>query len=75
MLCSSRSDMAPVCIGAVWHADIAANRHKKVPTSGISWLPTERFTNKYGVYVVFKNLVMLCETELATCKALIARSD
>ena len=48
---------------------------KRAPTSGISVLPTERFTNKYGVYVVFNNLVMLCETELATCKALIARFD
>ncbi len=48
---------------------------KRAPTSGISVLPTERFTNKYGAYVVFSNLVMLCETELATCEALMARFD
>ena len=48
---------------------------KRAPTSGISVLPTERFTNKYGAYAVFGNLLMLCETELATCEALMARFD
>ena len=45
---------------------------KRAPSSGISVLPTERFVNKYAAYAVIGNLVMLCETELATCEALIA---
>ena len=48
---------------------------KRAPTVGISVLPTERFVNKYGAYVVFGNLVMLCQTELATCEALMAEFD
>ena len=48
---------------------------KRAPTVGISVLPTERFVNKYGAYAVFGNLVMLCETELDTCEALIAEFD
>ncbi len=48
---------------------------KRAPTVGISVLPTERFVNKYGAYAVVGNLVMLCETELATCEALIAEFD
>ncbi len=44
---------------------------KRAPTSGISVLPTERFVNKYAAYAVFGNLLMLCESELATCEALI----
>ena len=48
---------------------------KRAPTSGISVLPTERFVNKYAAYAVFGNLLMLCETELATCEALIAEIE
>ena len=47
----------------------------RAPTSGISVLPTERFVNRYAAYAVFGNLVMLCETELADCEALIAEFD
>ncbi|MEE8046473.1 MAG: DUF6810 family protein [Dehalococcoidia bacterium] len=48
---------------------------KRAPKVGISVLPTERFVNKYGAYAVFGNLVMLCESELATCEALIDQID
>lgn len=48
---------------------------KRAPKVGISVLPTERFVNKYAAYAVFGNLVMLCESELATCEALIAEFD
>ena len=48
---------------------------KRAPTSGISVLPTERFVNRYAAYAVFGNLLMLCEDELATCEALIAKFD
>ena len=48
---------------------------KRAPTVGISVLPTERFVNKYGAYAVVGNLIMLCETELAICEALIAELD
>ena len=48
---------------------------KRAPTVGISVLPTERFVNKYGAYAVIGNLVMLCETELATCEALITEIE
>ena len=48
---------------------------KRAPKVGISVLPTERFVNKYAAYAVFGNLVMLCESELATCEALIAKFE
>ena len=48
---------------------------KRAPKVGISVLPTERFVNKYAAYAVFGNLVMLCESELATCEALIDKFD
>jgi hypothetical protein len=53
----------------------AISEVERAPVVGISVLPTERFRNKYATYVVFGNLVMLCETELATCEALIAELD
>jgi hypothetical protein len=48
---------------------------KRAPSSGISVLPTERFVNKYAAYAVYGNLLMLCETELAICEALIAELE
>jgi hypothetical protein len=48
---------------------------KRAPSSGISVLPTERFVNKYAAYSVYGNLLMLCETELAICEALIAELE
>ncbi|NQU97210.1 MAG: hypothetical protein HQ548_06165 [Chloroflexi bacterium] len=53
----------------------AISEVERAPVVGISVLPTERFRNKYATYAVFGNLVMLCETELATCEALIAELD
>ncbi len=53
----------------------AISEVKRAPGGGMFGHHTEELRNRYATYAVFGNLVMLCETELATCEALIAELD